>query len=113
MTSSAQMHFPSLVALLTQIEEAEEMFQIKTANTYDEAKIAAAAKTFNAILEKAAQALVVDMGDTPEARKYFDDWKPRTATDTWFGPQPGKFVRHAIETGKVHRGFLPDQSAVR
>lgn len=106
------MDFPRLRALTSTIDEAEARYSMKTSKTYDHAKIAAAAADFNAVLEQAARAIAEDLGNDATARAYLEEWRPTSSTDTWFGPDPGKFLRHVLETGKVHRGLLPDQSAI-
>jgi len=96
----------------TEIEESEAMFTMKTARTYDHTKIVPAVAAFNRVLERAARAIIADLGETPDALKYLEEWKPATPTDTWFGPHPGKFIQHLLQTGQLHRGPLPDQSAL-
>ena len=105
--------FPSLQELFPEIERAEFTLEMKTANTYDEVKILAAVIVFNAVLKRAASAILKDLGDPPDA-KLLEEWKPLTRMDTWFGPEPANFLRHVLTEGKIHRrGAMPDESALR
>lgn len=105
--------YPQLQDLLARIEEAESRYETKTAKTYNEAVIAAAVAEYNAVLEQAAQALIEDLGTPSDADKILTHWRPETPTDTWFGPDPGDYLRDILRTGVIHRGELPDQTQNR
>jgi len=104
-------NFPSLDNLIGEVEHAEAIFDLKTAKTYDDKVVAAAAADFNRVLEKAANAIVKDIGDA-HAETYLDAWRPKYPVDTWFGPHPVKFLRHVLATGSIHYDLLPDQMTV-
>ena len=104
--------FPTLEAMIAEVEHAELMFDMKTSKTYDDKVVAAAAAAYNQVLEKAAHAIVKDLGET-DAKKFLEEWKPKYAVDTWFGPGPGDFIRHVLKSGSIHHGLLPDQTALR
>jgi hypothetical protein len=107
-------NFPSLQKLIPEIDHAESIFELKTADTYDEEKIFAALIPFNAVLEQAAAAMLSDLGNPEDASQFMAEWKPRTRLDTWFGPDPANFLRHVMSEGKIHRrGAMPDESALR
>lgn len=107
-------NFPTLQAMFAEIESAGSIFEAKASQTYNDEKIAAAVIPFNAVLERAAAAILKDMGDPPDADTYIKEWKPRGRMDTWFGPEPVDFLRHLLAEGKLHRrGALPDESALR
>lgn len=103
--------FPTLGEMTAQIEHAEMIFDLKTSKTYDEKIIAAAAADYNRVLEKAAHAIVKDLGEA-NASTYLEAWKPKTAVDTWFGPAPGDFIRHVLKNGTIQRDLLPDQTTI-
>ncbi len=90
--------------MLGEIEQAEAIYELKTARIYDEKVIAAATGEFNGVLKKAADAIVQDLNDG-NADKFLDEWRPRSPTDTWFGPQPGRFIHHLLSSGSVYFGF--------
>lgn len=80
--------YPALEMMVSELDSADTLFQIKTAKTYDEIVIAKAAEVYNVVLERAAQAIVQELQDGALAKKYFDLWRPKSAVDTWFGQEP-------------------------
>src|SRR5690242_7790751 len=103
--------FPKLQALLPTIEDAETMFEVHTGRSYDEARYRDAIASFNRVLSQAADAIVAD--DPDEGVRYLEEWRPKAKDDTWFGPEPVKFLLHILRNGAIPHASLPDESALR
>ncbi len=102
----------SLGKMLSAIEDAELRFTRKTAHTFDDATIAAATKEYNVVLERAAHAILEDLGHPDDEELLMLKWRPTPLCDTWFGPEPANFLRHAVQTGMIQRDEYPDSSAL-
>ncbi|TAL02897.1 MAG: hypothetical protein EPO08_05745 [Rhodospirillaceae bacterium] len=105
--------FTHLQAMLPAIEAAEMKFDTRTRDAYDDATTIAATADFNKVLEQAALAIHSDLENRTLADQYVKDWRPKSEMDTWFGPEPVKFILHILRDGAVHRQGLPDESVNR
>ena len=104
--------FPALGRVWPDLELAEMIYQTKVAHTFDEGAIAVATAAFNAVLARAAEAILEDLGHPQDSAALLALWRPVEPEDTWFGPEPGHILRHILETGVVHRGGAPDETAL-
>jgi hypothetical protein len=102
--------FKALSGLLQELEEAELRYERKT-ERFDDAAIAAATAEFNVFLERAAKAVLADLGNPADGEDLLAAWRPAAPGDTWFGAEPGRFLRHILETGIVRRGSPGDAFA--
>ena len=105
--------FPKLEAPLSDIERAESMFSTVLEHTYDDEKIANATAAYNRVLEQAAEAIKADLDNPTLADEYLAEWRPKSRMDTWFGPEPLKYLQHILEEGALHQLGMPDKSSLR
>jgi hypothetical protein len=104
--------FSKLQSLLGPLEAAEMRFDMRTRDTFNEARLAEAAKDFNVVLEQAASAILEEVPNTTVAQQYREEWRPKSDADTWFGSEPMTFIRHVLRDGTLHRMGSPEASSV-
>src|SRR4051812_37229741 len=93
---------------MTAVEDAQLAYDIRTNGVIDDAKMAAETAKFNQTLVRAVSAIEADINNAALLGPYLEEWRPKTETDTWFGPDPATYLRHVLQNRSLHRMGLPD-----